>query len=478
MPKMKHIEKRYVPTEDLRKRLFAMGYKDAYTMPSEHVHKIFSKPKQKKNPQTTLDSFGKAGNAAFMPVNPRTVASCKRYYEAGIAGQECKMVLSQAKQYENQVGRNLFDIDEAKLSIYSVLPKIQFGLTERNIIFIRNWYNLNAQEKQTLSSFFDNRGVAYPGKSSEFIKENLPKGRREKRMFETFNIVHGLDLEITPDGFVFIRDYSELDPDLLDLLQFYFTDEGYAKTYFQNGFMSSLGLKFREHVPSKIKTRDKLLMAFDYINKENHTAKEAREILKDKNPSIKTNIEKFDDELATDIINRYRLYTKISSFFNEEINFIGTTSYADQIFDLEEEFEEKSNVVSTTFYNKSKFGIAVSDPFSRNSRKIEAVLDEAERINWIPKNCNDLDYISAHEFAHGLIHVYDLPRDPVLRQIEMELMEKEGVVDQVSINAKLNSKEFIADCWSEYVISPTPRKTSILVGDRVLKFLQKKVIIL
>ena len=38
------------------------------------------------------------------------------------------------KQYENQVGRNLFDIDEAKLSIYSVLPKIQFGLTERNII--------------------------------------------------------------------------------------------------------------------------------------------------------------------------------------------------------------------------------------------------------------------------------------------------------------------------------------------------------
>ena len=93
---------------------------------------------------------------------------------------------------------------------------------------------MNAQEKQTLSSFFDNRGVAYPGKSSEFIKENLPKGRREKRMFETFNIVHGLDLEITPDGFVFIRDYSELDPDLLDLLQFYFTDEGYAKTYFQN----------------------------------------------------------------------------------------------------------------------------------------------------------------------------------------------------------------------------------------------------
>jgi len=415
---------------------------------------------------------------SYIPLNRRTISACKRYYEAGIAGEECKMVLSQAKQYEKQVGKNLFDIDERKLSIYSILPKVQFGLTERNIVYIKNWYSLSNQEKQIFSPYFDNRGVAYPGKSSEFIKENLPKGRKEKRMFETFNIIHGLDLEISPEGYVFIRNYSELDPDVHDLLQFYFTEEGYAKMYFQNGFMSGLGLKFREHVPSKIKTRETLLKVFNKINENKYIAKEAQNILKYKNPSIKTDIYKFDDDLATDILNRYQLYTKISSFINEEITFIGTTSFADKIFDLEEDFEEKSEVVSTTFYNKSKFGIAVSDPFSKNTRKIEAVLNEAERVNWIPKKCNTLDYISAHEFAHGMIHVYDLSRDPFIRQTEIDVMEGEGVLKEVSINAKLNPKEFIADCWSEYVISPTPRKTAIMVGDRILEFLQKKVIVL
>jgi hypothetical protein len=71
-----------------------------------------------------------------------------------------------------------------------------------------------------------------------------------------------------------------------------------------------------------------------------------------------------------------------------------------------------------------------------------------------------------------------LSRDPFIRQTEIDVMEGEGVLKEVSINAKLNPKEFIADCWSEYVISPTPRKTAIMVGDRILEFLQKKVIVL
>jgi hypothetical protein len=449
---------------------------------------LLAKPKFKVkeefiDPQTTLDEFAdpevrKAGRAAFNPTNKRSVSSCLRFYEAGIAGQECKMVLNQARQYERMMGQDIYGIDEKKLSIYTILPRVMFGMTERNIIYIKNWYSLDESERRILSEFFDNRGVALPGKSGNFIRDNLPKGRQEKRMFETFNIVHGLNIEITPDGYVYLPKFQELDTHLKDLLEFYFTEQGYGKIYFQNGFMSRLGLKFREHIPSKIKTREQMVRIFGKMNQKTFTAKEAEQYLLKKNPSLKTNISKFDDKLATDVVNRYRLYTKMSTFLHEELMFIGTTSYADEIFDLEEKFEEQSNVISTTFYNKDRFGIAVSDAFAANSSKLNWFLDNASKMNWIPKNCNHIDYITAHEFAHGLIHVYDLSRDPIIRQIESELLEKGSVIDEVGINAKMNTKEFIADCWCEYVLSESPREIAMKVGNRILEFLQKKVMIL
>lgn len=488
------IAKKYVSEEQYRKRLYAMGRKDAYSMPTDEVFRIFErpaqpnkygtlssfKPKQPVNPQKTLDDFeiGKVSRAAFLPINPRTVSSCKRYYEAGIAGEECKMVLQQAQQYERAVGREIYGIDEQKLSIYSVLPRVSFGLSERNIIYIKNWYMLNDQDRKILSQFFDYRGVAYPGKSGEFIKNFLPKGRQEKRMFETFNLIHGLNIEISPEGFVYIKDYQDLDPDMKDLLEFYFTEDGYAKAYFQNTFMNRLGIKFREHIPSKIKTREQLISSFRKASELQLSSEDAEKLLLKKNPSIKTDIRKFDADLANDLVNRYRVYSRLSSFLNEDLAFIGSTSYADEMFDLTEEFESKSEVISTTFYRKEKFGIAISDPYAVNSNKLKWFLSEASKTKWIPEGCINVDYFTAHEFAHGLIHVYDLSRDPILRGYELDTIEKGNIVNELSMNAKMNTKEFIADAWSEYVLSDSPRELSMKVGDRILNFLQKKVMVL
>lgn len=494
---IKKVYPRYVSDTYKLKRAIAMGVPDAKYWPSDKLNRWYEElttdvtlPIPKKRfkeeyiePQTTLDQFNdktveKAGRAAFNPSNKRTVSSCLRFYEAGIAGEECKVVLQQARQYERMIGQDIYGIDEKKLSIYTILPRVAFGMTERNIIYIKNWYSLDESERRILGEFFDYRGVALPGKSGNFIRDNLPKGRQEKRMFETFNIVHGLDIEITPDGYVYLPGFQSLDPQLRDLLEFYFTEQGYGKIYFQNGFMSRLGLKFKEHIPSKIKTREQMVRIFRKMNVKKFTAIEAERYLLKKNPSLKTNIGKFDDELATDVVNRYRLYTKMSTFLNEELMFIGTTSYADEIFDLEENFEKQSSVISTTFYNKDKFGIAFSDAFAANSSKLTWFLDNASKMNWIPNNCNTIDYITAHEFAHGLIHVYDLSRDPIIRQIESELLEKGSIIDEVSINAKMNTKEFIADCWCEYVLSERPREIAMKVGNRILEFLQKKVMIL
>jgi hypothetical protein len=110
---------KYESEQDARKRLFAMGYgKRSYTMPSDEVFRtLHPLPKKKKpSPQKTLDLFEKAGGgAAFNYLNPRTVASCKRYMEAGIEGKECRLVLGQVQQYERLTGRKMFDIDMAQM---------------------------------------------------------------------------------------------------------------------------------------------------------------------------------------------------------------------------------------------------------------------------------------------------------------------------------------------------------------------------
>jgi hypothetical protein len=466
--------------EQARKRLYASGDKRAYTMTNKELFSRVEKPKTKAkpSPQKTLTQFTKVAGAAFNPINPRTVASCKRYYEAGIAGDECKMVLQQAKQYERMVGREIFGIDTEKLSIYSILPRIMFGLTERNIVFIKNWYSLSLQDKQTLSLYFDYRGVALPGKSGLFIKDQLPKGRQEKRMFETFNIIHGLDIEVTPEGYVFVPNFQELDTNLKDLLEFYFTQDGYAKMYFQNGFLSRLGLKLREHVPSKITNRDQLLRVFQKLKNAQFTPEQAKRILHKKNPSLKTDIEKMNPVIANHLLSRYRTYTKLSPFFNEELILLGTTSLADDIFKMDEEYEKHSSALTVTYYNKGKLGIAIADSYAANPHKVKLFLEDSIKYGWIPKGCAKLDYITAHEFAHGLIHVYDLSRDPIIREVELDLLSQGRIAKEVCLHAKINIREFIADCWCEYGLSDSPREPAMKVGDRIMTFLQKKVIVL
>jgi hypothetical protein len=465
-----------------RKKLWANGHRNAYNMSNAEVFRqvgeLKDNPKQKTKPQKTIEEFSKVTGAAFNPINPRTVASCKRYYEAGIAGDECKMVLTQAKQYEQMVGREIFGIDTEKLSIYAILPRIMFGITERNIVFIKNWYGLSPQDKQTLAPYFDYRGVALPGKSGMFIKDQLPKGRQEKRMFETFNIVHGLDLEVTPEGYVFIPEFQDLDTNLKDLLEFYFTPDGYAKMYFQNGFLSRLGLKLREHIPSKIMNREQLLRIFQKAKSVEFTPQQAKKILHNKNPSLKTDIEKMDPMFANHLLSRYRTYTKLSPFFNEELILLGTTSLADEVFKLDEEYEKQSSAITVTYYNRGKLGIAIADAYAANPHKVELFLEDSIKYGWIPKDCAKLDYITAHEFAHGLIHVYDLSRDPIIREVELDLLSQGRVAKEVGLHAKINIREFIADCWCEYGLSDSPREPAMKVGDRIMAFLQKKVIVL
>ena len=463
-----------------RRILYARGNKNAYTMSGFSALKLVeNKTPPPKKKDTTLDDFGKAGmGAAFNPVNPRTVASCKRYYEAGIAGDECKMVLQQAQQYERMTGKEMFGIDTQKISIYSILPRLIFGMTERNIIYIKNWYSLAPTDKQTLAPYFDYRGVAYPGKSGLFIKDQLPKGRQEKRMFETFNIIHGLDIQVTPEGYIYIPNFQDSDSYIKDLLEFYFTPDGYAKMYFQNGFLSRLGLQLREHVPSKIKTREQLLTVFQKIKKTEFTPEQAKKIILKKNPSLKTDIEKMDPIFANHLLSRYRTYILWSPFFKEQLMLLGTTELADDVFKLDEEYEKVPTALAVTYYNKGKLGIAISNAYSANPHKVALFLEESIGNGWIPKGCNKLDYITAHEFAHGLVHIYDLSRDPLIRDIELKLLAEGKVSEEVSLHAELNIREFIADAWCEYVLSDHPRPPAMQVGDRVLEFLQKKVIVL
>jgi hypothetical protein len=425
-----------------------------------------------------LLTVNKSTRAAFNPINPRSISACRRYFEAGIAGRECITLLQQAQMMEAKVGRDIFGLEDDKISIYSILPKMHFGLTERNIIYIKNWNELTYTDKQMLEAFFDYRGVALPGKSADFIQDQLPKGRQERRMFETFNMSHGLNIKITPEGRVFLSNIDSLDSNTRKILEFYFTPDGYAKMYFQNGFLTRLGLSLREHNPSKLKTREQLFSLYEKIERKDRTSERCKEILLKKNPSIKTDIERMHPIIANALTNRYLLYSKFAPFVNEDLLFIGTSSYADEIFKLQERFDTKSKVLAATYYNGMNVGIAIADELCTDINKLQEFLDKASRLHWIPEGCNNPEYIAAHEFSHSLIHIYDLSRDPILRDIEEEVLHSGKIETELSLQANMNSKEFIAEAWSEYAISKNPRETAMKVGNRIINFLQKEVIIL
>ena len=416
-------------------------------------------------------------HSAFKFLNPRTISSCKRFVSAGVAGNECHMVLRQAKAYEQRVGRDLFGIDAGKLNIQSILPRVVFGMDENNTIFIRNWQQLNVHERQALSPYFNQAGMAHVGKSGDFIQNILPNGRTERRSFETFNIVHGLNLEVSEEGYLKLNNEDNLDSKTKDLIEFYFTQDGYAKMYFQNGFLEKLGLRVREHIPSQVKTREELLNAIHNREKTNYTGEVCDKLVKHRNPSIKSNMKDIDPVLSNIMTDKYMVYTAMSDFLNEDLIFLGTTEYAEEFFNTGTP-ESMKNVLALTYYKSKDIGIAFNPRFIANLDYVTKFLDKSEREHWIPEKCNTLKYFIGHEYAHALAQVYDLRRDPIIRSIEEELLESGNVEEELSTQAKFNSMEFVADAWAEYVNSPHPRETAMLVGERILRFMQKKVVIL
>lgn len=418
-----------------------------------------------------------AGHAAFTPLNPRTVGSCKKFLEAGIAGDECKMVIRRAKAYENYVGRDIFGLDTEKINIQAILPRVIFGMSENNEIFIRNWQQLNSYERQALSPYFSQNGTAHPGKSGYFIKEILPKGRSERRSFETFNIIHGLNLIVTEEGYLKLKNTDNLDQKSKDLIEFYFTPEGYAKMYFQNGFLSKLGLKIREHIPSPVKTREDLLKAIYSREKTTYNGLDCEKLVKHRTPNIKTNMREINPEIANTMVDKFMIYTAISSFLNEDLVFLGTMNYAEEFFNTGLD-GNTGNILALTYYKNKNIGIGFNGEKTKDTNALQDFLDKSEAEQWIPQGCNSLKYFVGHEYAHALAQVYDLRRDPIIRNIELEILNSGKMDEELSLQAKSGSLEFIAESWGEYVNSKNPRDTAMQVGDRILRFMQKPVVIL
>jgi len=427
--------------------------------------------------QNDLLVVHKAGTP-YSPINPRTVFACKRYMEAGIAGDECKNILQRAHQIEIDAGKDIFGLSDTHMALLNIIPRLSMGLTDTNIIYIKNWSTLSYLDRKAVSEFFDYRGVALPGKSVDFVSNALPKTKQERKMFEVFNMSHGLDIKISIDGNVRVANYDTFDSNIKNLLKNYFTEDGYAKNYFQNGFLSRLGLKLRSHKPSEFKTREDLLKNINKLESKSFSPKECKHILHDKNPSLKNNIEKMGDTLSNDLIKRYLLYSDFSPFIREDLLFIGTASYADSVFRMQNDMNDSYNMISSTYYNGPIVGISFSDKIIKDMDSLSVFLQDAEKISWIPRGCGTVKYLSAHEFSHALIHVYDLTRDPFIRNTELKLLNSGNMEKELSLTASMNSNEFIAEAWSEYVLSSNPRKVARNVGDRIMRFLQKEVMIL
>ena len=100
--------------------------------------------------------------------------------------------------------------------------------------------------------------------------------------------------------------------------------------------------------------------------------------------------------------------------------------------------------------------------FMNSPDAVEAVLNEWVKIGYIPKGCNNCDYVARHEFFHLLSQdSIDKNKSKVLTEIRRQK------VPPVSENAKKNGHEYVAELLSANILTKQQQK----LKDKIIRLI-------
>lgn len=108
--------------------------------------------------------------------------------------------------------------------------------------------------------------------------------------------------------------------------------------------------------------------------------------------------------------------------------------------------------------------------------KIDTSLKNDVKSKWHPPGCDTLKAVFDHELGHEVDRLLGLHRHPEFLKIfgAEHPKGKSHITENLSTYGNTNSKEFIAEAWSEYLNNETPRPISAAVGMLIKKLYAEK----
>jgi len=103
-------------------------------------------------------------------------------------------------------------------------------------------------------------------------------------------------------------------------------------------------------------------------------------------------------------------------------------------------------------------------------------LESDVKSGWHPVGCTTLKATMDHEFGHQLDHLLGLHDDYDFRMFYNPLCAQGSahIKELLSQYAAKNSKEFIAEAWSEYLNNEPPRPTAKMIGELIKQKYKEK----
>ena len=91
-----------------------------------------------------------------------------------------------------------------------------------------------------------------------------------------------------------------------------------------------------------------------------------------------------------------------------------------------------------------------------------------------PPLCTTAKSDFEHELGHMLDYSLDVQSDKKIRVLYRNLRKTKSITSKLSEYANKNTREFIAEAWSEYCNNPTPREIACTVSSRIFELYAQK----
>ncbi len=124
----------------------------------------------------------------------------------------------------------------------------------------------------------------------------------------------------------------------------------------------------------------------------------------------------------------------------------------------------KYNVWAQSTSNAPIAGVSINDKWAKNPTRLKESLLENVNTRFHPIGGDTIKSIIDHELGHELDKLLGLRTDPTVIKMYRYFLSNDMNGELLSVYAKKNINEFIAESWAEYQNNPTPRKIALELG--------------